>query len=266
MAKPLDPEHPGKFSSSLVVGLAMLAYFSAEHPTCGIADMAEGLGVSRPTTHRYASTLVTLGYLERTFSRKYRLAAPVSNFGLSVLNSMSVRRVAHESLRELRDRTGRTVSLWVLSDGGVRCIDRWHGSLRGQVAVDEGIGLGTRLPVHCTAAGKALLAHLPVAEQREAIAELRLVKRGPKTIATKTALRAELERVLTWEGVAVEDEELLTGRRAVAAAVEIGEGAAVAVELTVPASAYTCEQLLDVAPREVAAHVVRELGLVGGAG
>ena len=224
MAKPLDPEHPGKFSSSLTAGLAMLACFSAKHPTRGIADMADVLELGRSSTHRYATTLVTLGYLEQTFGRKYRLAAPVSNFGLTVLDSMPARRVAHGPLRELRDRTGRTVSLWVLSDGGVRCIDRWHGSLRGQVAVDAGIGLGTRLPVHCTAAGKALLARLPEAEQREAIAKLRLIKCGPKTITTKAALREELTRVLAWEGLAVEDEELLAGRRAVAAAAEIGEG------------------------------------------
>jgi hypothetical protein len=40
MAKPLDPEHPGRFSSSLVAGLAMLTCFNAEHPERGIADMA----------------------------------------------------------------------------------------------------------------------------------------------------------------------------------------------------------------------------------
>ncbi len=43
MSKPLDPEHPGKFSSSLVAGLAMLTCFTPEHPVRGIADMAEAL-------------------------------------------------------------------------------------------------------------------------------------------------------------------------------------------------------------------------------
>ncbi len=266
MAKPLDPEHPGKFSSSLTAGLAMLACFSAEHPTRGIADMADVLELGRSSTHRYATTLVTLGYLEQTFGRKYRLAAPVSNFGLSVLDSMPARRAAHGPLRELRDRTGRTVSLWVLSDAGVRCIDRWHGSGRGQVAVDAGIGLGTRLPIHCTAAGKALLARLPAAEQQEAITKLRLVKYGPKTIATKAALREELARGLAREGVALEDEELLAGRRAVAAAVEVENGAVAAVELAVPASEYTCEQLLDMAPKEAAVRIGQNLKLAGEAG
>lgn len=74
MSKPLDPENPGKFSSSLVAGLAMLTCFTPEHPERGIADMADELDLGRSTTHRYATTLVTLGYLEQGPSRKCRKA------------------------------------------------------------------------------------------------------------------------------------------------------------------------------------------------
>ncbi len=251
MSKPLDPEHPGRFSSSLCAGLAMLTCFTAEHPVRGIADMADELDLGRSTTHRYATTLVTLGYLEQGPSRKYRLSSRVSDFGLSLLDSMVVRRVAREHLRELRARTGRTASLGVLGETEVAYIDRWQGARQGQYAVDAGIGLGTRLPAYCTAAGKALLARLPEAEQREEIAKLRLTKRGPKTITTKTALRAELERILAGGGVVEEDEELLAGRRALAAVVVDGEGAAIAaVELAVPAQAYPGERLLkELGPR-----------------
>jgi IclR family transcriptional regulator, pca regulon regulatory protein len=253
MSKPLDPEHPGKFSSSLVAGLSMLACFTAEHPVRGIADMAEELELGRSTTHRYAITLVTLGYLEQRPSRKYRLSSRVCDIGLSLLNSMVVRRVAREHLKELRARTGRTTSLGILGGNEVIYIDRWLGSRRGQYAVDAGIGLGTRLPVHCSAAGKVLLARLPEAEQRELIAKLRLTKRGPKSITTKTALRVELERVVADGGLAVEDEELLADRRALAAMVVGEEGVAVAaVELAVPAQAYARERLVkELGPKVV---------------
>ncbi len=254
MAKPLDPERPGKFSSSLVAGLGMLTCFTAEHPVRGIADMAEALDLGRSTTHRYAATLVTLGYLEQGPSRKYRLSSRVCDVGLSLLDSMVVRRVAREHLKKLRAQTGRTASLGVLGGTEVAYIDRCQGSRRGQYGVDVGIGPGTRLPIHCSAAGKALLARLPEAEQRELIARLRLTKRGPKSIVTKTALREELELVVV-RGVAMEDEELLAGRRAIASVVVDGEGAVVAaVELAVPASAYAGERLLkELGPRVTAA-------------
>lgn len=245
MSKPLDPENPGRFSSSLVAGLAMLICFTPEHPVRGIADMAEELDLGRSTTHRYATTLVTLGYLEQGPSRKYRLASRVSDVGLAMLDSVEVRRVAREPLRELRARTGRTASLGVLWGTEVVYIDRLLGSRQGQYAVDAGIGLGTRLPIHCTAAGKALLTRLPVAEQQKLITKLRLTRSTPNAITTKSALRAELERTAANRGVAVEDEELSAGRRAIAAVVVDAEGRPIAaVELAVPAEAYTHSELL----------------------
>ncbi len=153
MSKPLDPEHPAKFSSSLVVGLAMLRCFTAEHTVRGIADMAEELEVGRSTTHRYAATLATLGYLEQDTGRKYRLSSRASNIGLAMLESIAIRGVAREHLQELRAHTGRTVTLGILGGTKVACIDRWQGRLQGQYAVDVGIGTGTRLPVHCVWAG-----------------------------------------------------------------------------------------------------------------
>ena len=165
--------------------------------------------------------------------------------GLAMLDSMPVRQAAHEPLRELRALTGHTASLGGLSGTEVAYIDRWHGSLQGQHAVDVGIGLGTRVPVHCSAAGKALLARLPAAEQQALIAELRLTRRTPKTITAKTALRAELERIVVKSRVAIEDEELSAGRRAIATAVMDPEGRPIAaVELAVPAEAYTDKALL----------------------
>jgi IclR family pca regulon transcriptional regulator len=224
----------------------MLTCFTPEHPVRGIADMADALDLGRSTTHRYATTLVTLGYLEQGPSRKYRLSSRVSDFGLSLLDSMVVRRVAGEHLRELRARTGRTVGLAMLDGDEVSYIDRRQGSRRGQYAVDLGVGLGSRLPVHCSAAGKALVARLPEVEQRQLLAKLRLTRRTPQTITTKPALRAELERIAAEDGLAVEDEELLAGRRALAAAVLDEQGAPLAaVELAAPASAYTRAQFVE---------------------
>jgi IclR family transcriptional regulator, pca regulon regulatory protein len=243
----------------------MLTCFTAEHPVRGIADMADALELGRSTTHRYATTLVTLGYLEQGPSRKYRLSSRVSDFGLSLLDSMTVRRLAREHLRELRALTGRTVGLAMLDGSEVAYIDRWQGSRRGQYAVDLGVGLGSRLPVHCSAAGKALLARLPAAEQRELLADLRLARRAPNTLTTKASLRAELERIAAADDeLAVEDEELLVGRRAIAAVVVDRQGEPLAaVELTVPAEAYTLEQLLEQLGPDVLATTERITAALG---
>ncbi|HXB64635.1 MAG TPA: IclR family transcriptional regulator [Solirubrobacteraceae bacterium] len=242
----IDPEHPGRYSSSLVAGLAMLRCFTAEHPIRGIADMADTLELGRSTTHRFATTLVALGFLEQGASRKYWLSPRASDVGIALCESMPVRRVARGHLRELRSRTGYTVSLAVLGGSEIVYIDRWQGSRQGQYAIDEGIGPGARRPVYCTAAGKAIAARLPAAEQRKLVTELKLQRLGPNTLTSKAALRAELERIATGDdAIVVEDEELLSGRRALAAAVLDGEGRpGAAVELAVP-GAYAVEELVS---------------------
>ena len=61
----LPTSHEGRYSQSLERGLAILRAFTPERPWMGIAEIAETLEMSRPTTHRYASTLVALNYLEQ---------------------------------------------------------------------------------------------------------------------------------------------------------------------------------------------------------
>lgn len=239
-------ERSGRFSSSLRAGLAILNCFSAEQPVLGIANLADELSMSRSTTHRYASTLVALGYLEQDQSRRYRLAPRVADVGMSVLDSMALRGKAREHLRELREQTGRTVSLGILDGNDVRYIDRLRGWRRGQHAVDLNLGIGARVPVHCSAMGKVLLANLADKQREQAIAGLQLERCGPNSITSKRALRAELDRVRQ-EELAVGDEELGPGVRTLAAPV-IGpdDRVVAAIGMPVPADALTNAELIEV--------------------
>ncbi len=239
----LEEERRGRFSSSLQAGLAILNCFSAQKPVLGIAKLADELNMSRSTTHRYASTLVALGYLEQDHARRYRLAPRVADMGMSVLDSMALRGNAREPLRELREQTGRTASLAVLDGTQIRYVDRRRGWRRGQHAVDLDLGAGAHLPAQCTAMGKVLLANLPDRERERLISELELTKRGPKSISSKKALRAELQQVRE-EGIALGDEELAAGVRTIAAPVYGPDGDVIAaVGIPVPAEDYTLDDL-----------------------
>src|ERR1700709_742050 len=76
-----------RYSQSLERGLAILSCFTPKRPVLGIADIADELGMSRSTTHRYVITLLALGYLEQGASRKYRLGLRVTDLGIAALNS-----------------------------------------------------------------------------------------------------------------------------------------------------------------------------------
>src|ERR1700742_3319747 len=149
-----------RYSQSLERGLAILGCFTPSRPVLGIADIADELGMSRSTTHRYVITLVALGYLEQGASRKYRLGLRVTDLGMSALNSTGLREHAQPYLEELRQRTSYTVSLAVLDGPEILYVDRARGFRRGQgPGVD--VRTGSRLPAYCTAMGKLLLANLP---------------------------------------------------------------------------------------------------------
>jgi IclR family pca regulon transcriptional regulator len=216
---PSVPSLPGQqFSHSLERGLAILGCFTPERPVLGIAEIAEELGMSRSTTHRYVSTLAALGYLRRGARRRYRLALGVTALGMSAMNGMSLEEHAQAYLKELRDRTGFTVGIGVLDGPEVLLVDRLPGGRRGQQQIDLGQAPGSRLPAHCTATGKLLLAQLPESERRTAISETALTRHTANTITSKRALREELESIRE-QSIVVAEEELAPGLYSIAAPV-----------------------------------------------
>jgi DNA-binding IclR family transcriptional regulator len=146
-------------SRSLVYGMSLLRQFTAEEPVRGIAELADALNVSRPTAHRYASTCLDLGYLEQAPMRRYRLTRRATEPGLAMLGSLALARRARPILHELRQGTGRTVSLAILDGDDVLYLQRLCGFAKGQYELERGLGAGTRAPARRTAAGKALLAN-----------------------------------------------------------------------------------------------------------
>ena len=72
---PKDTDDP-RLSRSLLRGLSLLSGFGPDGAERGIVELADEVGMSPSTAHRYAQTLVELGLLERCpRTRKYRLPA-----------------------------------------------------------------------------------------------------------------------------------------------------------------------------------------------
>jgi IclR family pca regulon transcriptional regulator len=215
-------------SQSVERGLAILSSFTADRRLMGVSELAQELGLSRSTAHRYIATLARLGYLyQDPATRKYVLGPRVLELGFTAINSMELRDVAAPHLRRLCDETGHTVNMAILDDVDIVYIERFRASRRNQEAIDLDLHVGSRLPAYCTSMGKVLLAFLPDAERDEVLERVTFARRGPNTLTSKTALLAELERV-RGTGIAVNNEELAYGLRSVAVPVIAAGGEAVA--------------------------------------
>jgi IclR family pca regulon transcriptional regulator len=234
-----------RYSQSLERGLAILGCFTPLRPVRGIADIADELGMSRSTTHRYVITLMALGYLEQGASRKYRLGLRVTDLGMSALNATGLREQAHPYLDELRERTSYTTSLGALDATDVLFVDRLRSFRRDRGKIDIDIDAGSRLPAYCTAMGKLLLANLPETEQRDLIARMKLGKRGPNTITSKRALREEFDEIQA-AGFAVDDQEFAPELYAIAAPVRNqARDVVAAVALAAHSSMISLQELVD---------------------
>jgi IclR family transcriptional regulator, pca regulon regulatory protein len=245
------PPNP-RMSQSVEHGVALMRCFTAERHTLGIAELADMIGLSRSTTHRYACTLVALGYLEQDNKRRYRLTQVALRPGMSAIEALRAETPnARAILEELRDQTGHTVSMAALEGDRAIYIHRLHAHGTGQYEADLNHRAGAHVPVYCTAIGKALLASLSDPEQRERLAELVLKRRGPRTITRKTDLIAELTRIRA-ERLATCHGEQAAGVYSIAAAItHPGRSRPLAMSVTAPVKDSTVKEMT----RRFARHV-----------
>jgi IclR family transcriptional regulator, pca regulon regulatory protein len=215
-------------SQSLERGLAILSSFSVGRQLIGVTEVAQELGLTRSTAHRYIATLARLGYLHQDAStRKYALGPRVLDLGFTAINSMELRHVAAPHLRRLCDETGHTVNLAILDDVDIVYVERVRASGRNQNQIDLDLHVGSRLPAYCTSMGKVLLAFLPDSDRAELLERITFAQRGPNTLTSKAALVTELRHIRD-TGIAVNNEELAYGLRSVAVPVFSASGEAVA--------------------------------------
>jgi IclR family pca regulon transcriptional regulator len=238
------PEPDPGLSRSLEYGVAILECYSSQHRELGIAELADIVGISRSTTHRYAITLVALGFLEQVVKRKYRLSSRAADAGGAAIGDLRRQVPALSVLEQLREDVGHTVSMGVLDRARVLYVHRLFGHRRGQYEIDAGLGVGASVPVYCTALGKVLLASLSDAEQRDLFDGLKLERHTPNTIVGRRKFASELDRISP-RRVVVSDEEFRQGSRSIAVLVPRPRGERpLAIDVTVPSIAYAANQLV----------------------
>lgn len=240
------------YSQSLDRGLAILGCFTAETPVLGVSEVARRLRMSHGTTHRYIASLACLGYLEQRQDRKYRLTLRVTQLGMAALSATTIADHARPHMQTLVDRSNFTVSLAMLEGPDVLYLERISGRRASQRKTDLDTVVGSRLPAHCTALGKLLLAHLPDAEFGELLDKMRLERHTPKTITSRRALRADLSAIRK-TGIALDAEELAPGLCAIAAPVraELSEVVA-ALSLTAHSSTIAPQEM----PTQLGPHLI----------
>jgi DNA-binding IclR family transcriptional regulator len=187
----------------------------------GVSELADRLGLSRPTVHGLLQTLQAHGFVEQDRdSDKYQLGAGLLQLGNSYLdlNELRGRSIVHAE--RLAARAEAAVRVGVMHGPSIVVV---HHVFRPDAAFQV-LEVGAQLPMYASALGKAMLAYLP-SEVVDDLTEDELPKLTSKTLTPK-ALRAELGGVRE-RGIARERDEAVLGESSLAAPIFDHSGHAV---------------------------------------
>ena len=148
-----EKEPDSEYLSTLERGLSVLRAFGRDNPQMTLSEVAEITDLSPAAARRCLNTLVKLGYVAK-HRRHFLLRPEVMSFASAYLDSMSLGELVRPHLQAVRDETGDSSSLAVLS--GYDILYLVHVSTNRMVRLAAGVG--TRYPAYATSLGRAMLA------------------------------------------------------------------------------------------------------------
>jgi DNA-binding IclR family transcriptional regulator len=188
-------------------------------PRLGVTEIAERVGLAKPTVHGLLRTLEAHDLVAQDpDTGKYSLGPGVLQLGNAYLDGSELRARSLRWAESLAQRAAEAV--WVATLSGSRVIVLHHVFRPDNVV--QILEVGAAIPWHACAPGHAIVAHLPAAQRTRALA----ADLTPLTGQTKTT-RAALTRALAQvrqRGYAVEDQEATVGDAGLAAPILARDG------------------------------------------
>ncbi|AQQ55607.1 IclR family transcriptional regulator [Planococcus lenghuensis] len=246
-------------NTSAVKVLRILEEIVKNENGLGVTELANNLDLNKSTTYRFLATLEEEGYLEQNSSTEnYVIGTKLFEFSSKVVNQTNWTKAIHPYLLSLKSKIQETVHLGIEDNGEVVYIDK----VESDRSIRMYSKIGRRSPIFCTGVGKAILAFLPPATQKEIIDNIPFKRFTPNTVANKEELMKELKKIKA-QGYSLDREEHEEGVNCAAAPVFNFEGKLLgAISVAGPKSRINDENLLDLAAtvKETATLISKRLG------
>lgn len=226
-------------SSPLLRAVAILSQVAHAGNPLTLAELSAAVALPKPTALRLARLLEQAGLIVKDpLIRRYVVGPALVDLGFKALRAAPGHRNRRLMLERLSEKLGETVNLGVLSGGEVLYVDRVEASWPLRMDFKP----GSRVPLHCTANGKLLVALAPAAVRARLLHALRLTPHTPQTITTRKHLLRQLVEIRR-RGYSEDNEEFLAGVCCLAVPVRDGRGTVVAgLAVSAPSARFTLEQ------------------------
>lgn len=225
---------------SLTRALRLMRHLAESGDGMSLTELSEAASLPPSTTHRLLTTLESERFVRpEAQGGLWRIGVAAFFVGTAFARSRDKLSLAQPYLRRLMETSGETANLFVESDGEAICI----GQIESRHAMRAITGVGGRVLLHSSGAGKVLLAHMEPSRRQRVVSTMVLPRETQRTITERAKLDTALDEVLA-RGFAVDDEEHALGLRCVAAPVfdELGRAVA-AISVSGPGARVTQERL-----------------------
>ncbi len=245
---------------SVARALSLLELLAEHKDGITLTACSDRLGLHPSTAHRILNTMAEFGYVHQDGEKAYHLGLGALRLCDAAEEHLHLRSVSMSSLESLAQQTGELANLVVPRGNEVVYVAQARGD-RGQ-AVGMFTRIGAHAPLHSTAVGKCILAHLNKEDLDRYIQETELTPYTKHTITEPDRLHEELTSVRE-QGYAIDNREYDVGVRCVSSPIRDKKGKVVAA---IGVSGSTGRLTLDRVPElselvsETAASVSKELG------
>lgn len=245
------PDAPEQAAGVFQRSFAMLEIIVRSGVPLASGEIAERLGIPKPTAYRMLEGFEQQGLVRRQFGSKRITVGPrLTDLAFDILRASVQYAPRRMILDGLVRSVGETCNIGTLDASEIVYLDRVeakHWPLRLQ------FGIGSRVPLHCTAIGKLFLAFLPARQRRELLTGLDLRPMTAATLTDRAALQTELAAICE-RGLSIDAEEYILGVVCVAAPIFNSAGqirAGIAVQA--PSARMSTEQALGLRDKLIAA-------------
>jgi IclR family pca regulon transcriptional regulator len=251
------PPRPGDaYVQSFARGLAVIRSFSASAPQQTLTEVAQRAGLTRAGARRILLTLVHLGYVQAQ-GRQFSLTPRILDLGFAYLSSLPLWNLAEPVMEALVEEVKESCSAAVLDGAEIVYVLR----VPTHKIMSINLGIGSRLPAHCTSMGRTLLAELDEVSLDALLARHPPAARTARTITDLASLKQELATVRR-QGWCLVDQELEEGLVSLSAPIRDRAGRAIAaMNISGQAARTPARQMVrDFLPRlSSAAHQISQM-------
>jgi IclR family pca regulon transcriptional regulator len=189
------------FAQTLARGLSCLEVLADAPGPASVSELAKGMAVHRASARRILLTLESLGYV-REDRGLFSPSPKVLSLGRGMLSRTSVWTAVSSEVVAVANQLNEPCSISVLEGLEILFVSR---DATRRIYTSR-LGVGDRLPAHCSASGKMLLAMLPQEELDHRLDGVKLARHGPASITKPALLKRALAQARVEDFATAVDE------------------------------------------------------------